>query len=92
MLKGGVLEASARLFQQQVHLLVYPVESQLFSFYLDLIKFDTSRIKFPKSGMVRAKNLGLGYVNQYLYQFLVESNIIVDIEVDESAAMPRSAA
>ena len=92
LLKGGVLEASARLFQQQVHLLVYPVESQLFSFYLDLIKFDTSRIKFPKSGMVRAKNLGLGYVNQYLYQFLVESNIIVDIEVDESAAMPRSAA
>ncbi len=42
--------------------------------------------------MVRAKNLKLGDVNQYLYQFLVESNIIFDIEVDESAAMPRSAA
>ena len=34
LLEGGVLEASARLFHQNVRLLTYPVESSLFTFYL----------------------------------------------------------
>ena len=89
LLKGGVLEASARLFQQQVHLLVYPVESSLFSSYLNLVHFDISRISFPASGMVRANNLLLGHVNEHLYRYLVDSNIIVDLDVNEDAAMPK---
>lgn len=88
LLKGGVLEASARLFQQQVRLLVYPVESGLFSSYLGLLSFDLSKISFPASGMVRASNLSLVHVNQHLYRYLVESKIIVDVDVDESFAMP----
>jgi hypothetical protein len=88
LLSGGVLEASARLFQQRVHLLVYPVESKLFSSYLELVNFNTSRISFPASGMVRAGNLSLAHVNQHLYRFLVESKIIVDVDVDESFAAP----
>ena len=89
LLKGGVLEASARLFQQQVHLLVYPVESSLFSSYLELVNFDTKRISFPKSGMVRAQNLSLAHVNQHLYRYLVESDIIVDVDVDDSPGMAK---
>lgn len=89
LLKGGVLEASARLFQQQVHLLVYPVESRLFSSYLHLVNFDVNKISFPQSGMVRAQNLSLAHVNQHLYRYLVESDIIVDLDVDESFATPK---
>ncbi len=88
LLKGGVLEASARLFQQQVHLLVYPVESGLFASYLKLVNFDVSKLSFPESGMVRAQNLALANVNQHLYRYLIESDIIVDVDVDESFAMP----
>jgi hypothetical protein len=81
LLKGGVLEASSRLFQQQVHLLVYPVESQLFSSYLNLIKFDTSKLEYPENGVVKAKNLALRNVNQHLHRFLVDSGIVVDVDV-----------
>lgn len=81
LLKGGVLEASARLFQQQVHLLVYPVESKLFNFYLDLIKFDVSKVSFPADGMVMAKNLTLSGANNHLLGYLTESGIIIDVPV-----------
>jgi hypothetical protein len=81
LLKGGVLEASARLFQQQVHLLVYPVESKLFHFYLDLIKFDVSKVAFPEDGMVMAKNLSLRGANDHLLRYLTESGIILDVPV-----------
>jgi hypothetical protein len=81
LLKGGVLEASARLFQQQVHLLVYPVESKLFNFYLDLIKFDVSKVSFPAEGMVMAKNLTLSGANNHLLGYLTESGIILDVPV-----------
>lgn len=84
LLKGGVLEASARLFQQQVHLLVYPVESKLFSFYLDLIKFDASKVSFPADGMVKAGNLALQGVNDHLFRYLNESGIIVDVQLPRS--------
>jgi hypothetical protein len=83
LLKGGVLEASARLFQQQVHLLVYPVESKLFTFYLDLIKFDVSKVAFPADGMVMAKNISLGGANNHLLGYLTESGIILDVPVAE---------
>lgn len=81
LLKGGVLEASARLFQQQVHLLVYPVETKLFHFYLDLIKFDIAKVAFPDQGMVMAKNLALKGANNYLLRYLIESGIILDVPV-----------
>lgn len=84
LLKGGVLEASARLFQQQVHLLVYPVESKLFRFYLDLIKFDAQKVSFPSGGEVQAKNLSLHGVNDYLFRYLVGSGIIRDICVSRA--------
>jgi hypothetical protein len=83
LLKGGVLEASARLFQQQVHLLVYPVESKLFNFYLDLIKFDVGKVSFPAEGMVKAKNLTLSGANNHLLGYLTESGIILDVPVAE---------
>jgi hypothetical protein len=79
LLKGGVLEASARLFQQQVHLLVYPVETKLFKFYLELIKFDISKVRVPRDGMVMARNLTLQEVNNHLLRYLIESGIIVDV-------------
>jgi hypothetical protein len=82
LLKGGVLEASARLFQQQVHLLVYPVESKLFKFYLELIKFDVSKVRVPREGMVLARNLALQEVNNHLLRYLIESGIVVDVAVD----------
>lgn len=81
LLKGGVLEASSRLFQQQVHLLVYPVESQLFTSYLDLIKFDTSKLEYPESGVVKAKDLALRNVNQHLHRYLVDAGIVIDVDV-----------
>jgi hypothetical protein len=81
LLKGGVLEASARLFQQQVHLLVYPVESELFNFYLELIKFDVSKVKVPREGMVMAKNLALNGANNHLLRYLIESGIVLDVRV-----------
>lgn len=81
LLKGGVLEASARLFQQQVHLLVYPVESKLFKFYLELIKFDVSKVRVPREGMVMAKNLALHDVNNHLLRYLIDSGIVVDVAV-----------
>jgi hypothetical protein len=81
LLKGGVLEASARLFQQQVHLLVYPVETKLFHFYLDLIKFDTAKVVSPDDGMVMAKNLSLRGANDHLLKYLVESGIVLDVPV-----------
>jgi len=84
LLQGGVLEASARLFQQQVHLLVYPVESKLFSFYLDLIKFDISKVSFPKDGFVTAQSLRLQGVNNHLFRYLIESGIILDSPVENS--------
>lgn len=86
LLKGGVLEASARLFQQQVHLLVYPVEAKIFESYLHFVNYDTSHISFPRSGMVRAANLKMSHVNQHLYRYLVESEIIVDVELEEHGA------
>jgi hypothetical protein len=82
LLKGGVLEASARLFQQQVHLLVYPVDSKLFKFYLELIKFDVSKVRVPREGMVFAKNLTLQDVNNHLLRYLIDSGIVVDVAVD----------
>lgn len=78
LLKGGVLEASARLFQQQVHLLVYPVESSLISSYLTLINFDASTVEFPASGLVSAESVRLKSVNDYLLRYLVESGIIIE--------------
>jgi len=81
LLKGGVLEASARLFQQQVHLLVYPVETKLFKFYLELIKFDISKVRVPREGMVMAHNLALHDVNNHLLRYLIESVIVVDVPV-----------
>jgi hypothetical protein len=81
LLKGGVLEASARLFQQQVHLLVYPVETKLFKFYLELIKFDISKVRMPRDGVVMARNLSLQDVNNYLLKYLIESGIVVDVPV-----------
>lgn len=82
LLKGGVLEASARLFQQQVHLLVYPVASRIFSSYLESIKFDVAQISFPKTGMVRSTNVSLKAVNNYLLRYLVESGIVLDVPVE----------
>lgn len=79
LLKGGVLEASARLFQQQVHLLVYPVESPIFLSYLESIHFDTSKLIIPKAGMINAHNLTLKDVNNHLLSYLVESGIVVDV-------------
>jgi hypothetical protein len=76
-----VLEASARLFQQQVHLLVYPVESELFNFYLELIKFDVSKVKAPRDGMVMGKNLTLNGANNHLLRYLIESGIVLDVRV-----------
>jgi hypothetical protein len=81
LLKGGVLEASARLFQQQVHLLVYPVETKLFKFYLELIKFDISKVRVPRDGMVLARNLALQEVNNHLLKYLIESGIVLDVPV-----------
>jgi hypothetical protein len=89
LLKGGVLEASARLFQQQVHLLVYPVESKLFHFYLDLIKFDISKVLFPAEGMVMAQNLLLNGANNHLLRYLIESGIILDVPVAAEAATAK---
>jgi hypothetical protein len=83
LLKGGVLEASARLFQQQVYLLVYPVESSLFSSYLTMIKFDISQLTFPDSGAVKASNLAMKNVNQYLHRYLIESGIVRDVPIEE---------
>jgi hypothetical protein len=83
LLKGGVLEASARLFQQQVHLLVYPVETKLFKFYLELIKFDISKVRVPRDGMVMARNLTIQDVNNHLLRYLIESGIVVDVPVAE---------
>ena len=80
LLQGGVLEASARLFQQKAHLLVYPVESSLFSSYLDMIRFDLTKVDFPSKGVVRAQNLALHDVTQHLYQYLLNSKIILDID------------
>ncbi len=82
LLKGGVLEASARLFQQQVHLLVYPVEVKLFKFYLELIKFDTNKVRTPRSGMVTGRNIILQEANNHLLRYLIESGIIVDVNVE----------
>lgn len=82
LLRGGVLEASARLFHHQVHLLVYPVESKTFGAYLTFVNFDVSRISFPEKGMVTAQSLKLGRVNQHLFRYLVESSIIVDVDVN----------
>lgn len=81
LLDGGVLEASARLFHQNVHLLTYPVEANLFTFYLELIKFNLSHIEYPAQGMVTASNINLKNVNQHLLRFLIESGIIVDVPV-----------
>jgi hypothetical protein len=86
LLKGGVLEASARLFQQQVHLLVYPVASRIFSSYLESIKFDVAQISFPKTGMVRSTNVSLKAVNNYLLRYLVESGIVLDVPVEGQSA------
>jgi hypothetical protein len=85
LLKGGVLEASSRLFQQQVHLLVYPVESELFTSYLNLIKFHTSKLEYPEKGVVTAKNLALRNVNQHLHRYLVDAGIVVDVDVGNAA-------
>lgn len=82
LLTGGVLEASARLFQQQVHLLVYPVDSKLFGFYLDLIKFDTQKVSFPAQGDVLARNIALHGVNDHLFRYLIEAGIIRDVLVN----------
>jgi hypothetical protein len=82
LLKGGVLEASSRLFQQQVHLLVYPVESSIFSSYLNLIKFDTSKLEYPETGLVMAKDLALRNVNQHLHRYLVDAGIVVDVDIE----------
>jgi hypothetical protein len=84
LLKGGVLEASARLFQQQVYLLVYPVESSLLSSYLSMIKFDISQLSFPSTGLVKASSLSMKNVNEYLHRYLVESGIVRDVPVEES--------
>ena len=84
LLDGGVLEASARLFQQNVRLLTYPVESSLFTFYLDLIKFNLKQIAYPDSGMITASSINLTNVNQHLLKFLVESGIIIDVPVKEA--------
>lgn len=81
LLKGGVLEASARLFQQQVHLLVYPVETSLFKFYLELIKFDAAKVRVPREGVVTAKSLMLQDVNNHLLRYLIDSGIVVDVPV-----------
>lgn len=81
LLEGGVLEASARLFHHNVRLLTYPVEANLFTFYLELIKFNLSQISFPSQGMVTASNINLKNVNQYLLRFLIESGIVVDVPV-----------
>jgi hypothetical protein len=86
LLKGGVLEASARLFQQQVHLLVYPVASRIFSSYLESIKFDLAQISYPKTEMVRSSNVSLKAVNNYLLRYLVESGIILDVPVEGQSA------
>jgi len=83
LLEGGVLEASARLFHQNVRLLTYPVESSLFRFYLDLIKFDPATIDYPDHGMVTGGSIGLKNVNQHLLRYLVESGIIIDVPVKE---------
>ena len=88
LLEGGVLEASARLFHQNVHLLTYPVESSLFSFYLDLIKFNVKQLTYPEKGMVTAATINLTNVNQHLLRFLVDSGIIIDVPVKESP-IPR---
>jgi hypothetical protein len=86
LLEGGVLEASARLFQQNVRLLTYPVESSLFTFYLELIKFKVDQISYPHQGMVTAANLSLNNVNQHLLKYLVESGIVIDVPVREVVA------
>jgi hypothetical protein len=86
LLEGGVLEASARLFQQNVRLLTYPVESSLFTFYLELIKFSIEQISYPQHGMVTAANLSLNNVNQHLLKYLVESGIVIDVPVKETVA------
>ena len=88
LLEGGVLEASARLFHHNVHLLTYPVESNLFTFYLELIKFNLGQISYPSHGMVTATNISLKNVNQHLLRFLIESGIVVDVPVKQGAAVP----
>ena len=85
LLEGGVLEASARLFHQNVKLLTYPVESSLFTFYLDLIKFNVASISYPDRGMIRAANVSLNNVNQHLLRYLLESGIVLDVPVKEPA-------
>ena len=81
LLSGGVLEASARLFQQKVHLLVYPVEHKLFHFYLDLVHFDTAKVETPAGGVISAENLSLTGVTNHLFRYLIESGIILDMPV-----------
>jgi hypothetical protein len=88
LLSGGVLEASARLFQQKVHLLVYPVEHKLFQFYLDLVHFDTNKISTPSSGMIMAANLSLTGVTNHLLRYLVESGIILDVPIESDQDVP----
>jgi len=86
ILKGGVLEASARLFQEKVHLLVYPVEASMFESYLKLVNFDTSGLSFPLTGMVTAGHLSLPGANNHLYRYLLESRIIEDVGTEEQIA------
>ena len=67
-----------------MRLLTYPVESSLFTFYLELIKFNVNQISYPQQGMVTAGNLSLTNVNQHLLKYLVESRIVIDVPVKET--------
>jgi hypothetical protein len=78
LLKGGLL-------------LVYPVESKLFHFYLDLIKFDTSKVLFPEDGVVMAKNLLLNGPNNHILRYLIESGIVLDVPVATEAQTAKPA-
>jgi hypothetical protein len=61
------------------------VESELFTSYLNLIKFHTSKLEYPEKGVVTAKNLALRNVNQHLHRYLVDAGIVVDVDVGNAA-------
>lgn len=74
---GGILGASAQLLRDDVRLYVYPVDAQVLRGHLAELEYDLSGVQLPERGLVGPHEVKFGKPKAHLYQFLMESGIIL---------------
>ena len=83
-LDGGIMEATGRLFKENVRLYIYPMTISSYKRYaiMNRVEWDAIDHKVPKktSDLLTASNLKVTRKLQSLYQYLTDNQYIVPVE------------